>query len=58
MQKINPVVVALAAALTVLALALLLSPSVHQRSVSSDDFSSKPGEGIATGGAPNPPERP
>ena len=57
MPKLDPVVVALSAAPTVLALALLLSPSVHQRSVSSE-FSSKAGEGIATGGAPKPAERP
>ena len=50
MRRLNPWVVALAAAVTMLAL-LLLAPS-GKHSLSGDNFNSSAGEGITTGGAP------
>ena len=54
MRKSNPWLVAFAAAVTVLAL-LLLAPNGENTPA---DFNSNAAEGIATGGAPKPPERP
>ena len=54
MRRGNPWLVAVAVAVTVLAL-LLLAPT---RKNTPAEFDSKAAEGVATGGAPKPPERP
>ena len=54
MRRLNPWLVAIAAAVTVLAL-LLLAPTGKNTPA---EFNSKAAEGVATGGAPKPPERP
>ena len=57
MRRLNPWMLALAAAVVIFAVALLV-PGIKQRNIASGDFASKAAEGVATGGAPKPPERP